>query len=73
MTIRISKEFILCFVLFMMISVFTILYIEQSKAIYYNDAPGFTERIGEQEQTKLPHSDVYHDPVSNGEVLGVVN
>lgn len=73
MTIRISKEFILYFILFLIITLFSVLYIEQSQAIYYNEAPGFTEQIGEQDHDKLPHSDSYHDPVSNGEVLGVVN
>ncbi|ARQ06811.1 hypothetical protein [Macrococcoides canis] len=73
MTIRISKEFILYFILFLIITLFSVLYIEQSQAIYYNEAPGFTEQIGEQDRDKLPHSDSYHDPVSNGEVLGVVN
>lgn len=73
MTIRISKEFILYFILFLIITLFSVLYIEQSQAIYYNEAPGFTEQIGEQNRDKLPHSDSYHDPVSNGEVLGVVN
>jgi len=56
-----------------MITLFSVLYIEQSQAIYYNEAPGFTEQIGEQDNGRLPHSDSYHDPVSNGEVLGVVN
>ncbi|MEE1107742.1 hypothetical protein [Macrococcoides canis] len=73
MTIRISKEFMLYFILFLIITLFSVLYIEQSQAIYYNEAPGFTEQIGEQNRDKLPHSDSYHDPVSNGEVLGVVN
>lgn len=73
MTIRISKEFILYFILFLIITLFSVLYIEQSQAIYYNEVPGFTEQIGEQNRDKLPHSDSYHDPVSNGEVLGVVN
>lgn len=73
MTIRISKEFILYFILFLIITLFSVLYIEQSQAIYYNEAPGFTEQIGERNRDKLPHSDSYHDPVSNGEVLGVVN
>ncbi|MDJ1111963.1 MULTISPECIES: hypothetical protein [Macrococcus] len=73
MTVRISKEFILYCILFLMITLFSVLYIEQSQAIYYNEAPGFTEQIGEQDNGRLPHSDSYHDPVSNGEVLGVVN
>lgn len=73
MTVTISKEFMMYFLLFIVITVFGLLYMTQSHYIYEQTSPGITEQISEQNDVRNDTEQTLHDPVQNGEVLGVVN
>ncbi|ATD30459.1 hypothetical protein ACN5ZK_10010 [Macrococcoides bohemicum] len=73
MTVTISKEFMMYLLLFIVITVFGLLYMTQSHYIYEQTSPGITEQISEQNDVLNDTEQTLHDPVQNGEVLGVVN
>ncbi|UTH14995.1 hypothetical protein [Macrococcus epidermidis] len=73
MTVTISKEFMMYFLLFIVITVFGLLYMTQSQYIYEQTSPGITEQVSEQNDVRNDKEQTIHDPVQNGEVLGVVN
>lgn len=73
MTVTISKEFMMYFLLFIVITVFGLLYMTQSHYIYEQTSPGITEQVSEQNDVRNDKEKTIHDPVQNGEVLGVVN
>ncbi|TDL37120.1 hypothetical protein EVU91_08470 [Macrococcoides bohemicum] len=73
MTVTISKEFMMYLLLFVVITVFGLLYMTQSHYIYEQTSPGITEQISEQNDVLNDTEQTLHDPVQNGEVLGVVN
>ncbi|TDM42304.1 hypothetical protein ETI06_08115 [Macrococcoides goetzii] len=73
MTVTISKEFMMYFLLFIVITVFGLLYMTQSHYIYEQTTPGITEHVNEQNDVRIDTEQTIHDPVQNGEVLGVVN
>lgn len=73
MTVTISKEFMMYFLLFIVITVFGLLYMTQSHYIYEQTSPGISEQISEQNDVRNDTEQTLHDPVQNGEVLGVVN
>lgn len=73
MTVTISKEFMMYFLLFIVITVFGLLYMTQSHYIYEQTSPGITEQVSEQNNVRNNTEQTIHDPVQNGEVLGVVN
>lgn len=73
MTVTISKEFMMYFLLFIVITVFGLLYMTQSHYIYEQTSPGITEQVSEQNDVRNDTEQTIHDPVQNGEVLGVVN
>ncbi|MCE4957163.1 hypothetical protein [Macrococcoides caseolyticum] len=72
MTLTISKEFLMYLLLFIVITVFGLLYMTQAEYIY-NQTSSLTEQVGEQHSNTVHQTQVVHDPVQNGEVLGVVN
>lgn len=73
MTVTISKEFMMYFLLFIVITVFGLLYMTQSQYIYEQTSPAITEQVSEQNDVRNETEQTIHDPVQNGEVLGVVN
>lgn len=73
MTLTISKEFMMYTLLFIVITVFGLLYMTQSHYIYENSTNTMTEQISERDGVRSETEQTIHDPVQNGEVLGVVN
>ncbi|WP_414053827.1 hypothetical protein ACMGE6_11075 [Macrococcus equi] len=75
MTLTISKEFMMYTLLFIVITVFGLLYMTQSHYIYEQPSHQVTEHISEQNADNVRGNveQTIHDPVQNGEVLGVVN
>ncbi|WP_414043233.1 hypothetical protein [Macrococcus animalis] len=73
MTLTISKEFMMYTLLFIVITVFGLLYMTQSHYIYENSSNVMTEQVSERDDVRIKTEQTVHDPVQNGEVLGVVN
>ncbi|MCU7556447.1 hypothetical protein ROU88_00185 [Macrococcus capreoli] len=73
MTITVSKEFMMYLLLFIVITVFGLLYMLQSEYIYEHSSTQVSEQSYEQASVRTNSERVVHDPVQNGEVLGVVN
>lgn len=67
MTIRISKETLMLFALFIMMTVFGILYMAKSEAIY-NEGSSI-EQASSSTETNVR---LNHTATENGEVLGIV-
>lgn len=67
MTIRISKEALMLFALFIMMTVFGILYMAKSEAIYNEGSS--VQQTASYEETNVRTD---HTATENGEVLGIV-